>query len=283
MPRDVGYATDLAFTPVYRDCVTTGCLPEHTLVGGNAWVPKLLQNPLWRLSAENESAYQDKTILQAEAMLRKAATLTVTLTTSDTVKIATVRVVNHTGHKLPTGYPEGRQMWVNLQAFDSSNQMIYESGAYNSVTGQLNRDADVKVYEAKQGITPELATVLGLNPGESFHFVLNNAVIKDNRIPPKGYSPALFDQPGLRPVGVTYLDGQYWDDTVYILPLETDRVRVTLYYQTSSREYINFLQFNGGVDGLTLSQLWAESKSPPKIMAQAWLPGFISFFPLIMK
>jgi mono/diheme cytochrome c family protein len=283
MPRSSGYAADLAFTPVYRNCVTTGCLPEHSLVGGNAWVPQLLQNPLWRLSAESESAYLNATILQAETMLQKAATLTVTLTTSDTVKLASVRVINHTGHKLPTGYPEGRQMWINLQAFDSSNQLVYESGAYNSLTGQLDRDVDVKVYEAKQGITPELASVLGLNPGESFHFVLNNTVIKDNRIPPQGYTQAIFDQPGLRPVGATYLDGQYWDDTVYTLPLETDRVLVTLYYQTSSKEYINFLQSNGGVDGLTLGQLWADSKSPPQIMAQAWIPDYLSYYPIIMK
>jgi uncharacterized repeat protein (TIGR01451 family) len=283
MSRGVGYAADLAFTPIYRDCETTGCLPEHNLVGGNAWVPELLQNPIWRLSAENESAFLNSTILQAESMLRKAATLTVTLTTSDTVKIVAVRVINRTGHKLPTGYPEGRQMWINLQAFDVYDQLIYESGAYNLLTGQLNRDVDVKVYEAKQGITPKLASVLGLSPGESFHFVLNNTVIKDNRIPPQGYNQDLFDQPGLRPVGVTYLDGQYWDDTIYSLPIETARVFATLYYQTSSLEYIDFLQTNGGVDGLTIGQLWAESMSPPRIVAQAWSPNYEFFFPYIAK
>jgi hypothetical protein len=283
MASGVGYAADLAFTPIYRDCETTGCLPEHTLVGGNAWVPELLQNPLWRLSAENESTYLNSTILQAEAMLRKAATVTVTLTTSDTVKVATVRVINHTGHKLPTGYPEGRQMWINLQAFDSFDQLIYESGVYNLLMGQLNRDVDIKVYEAKQGITPQLASVLGLSPGESFHFVLNNMVIKDNRIPPQGYTQDLFDQPGLRPVGATYLDYQYWDDTIYTLPLDADRVLATLYYQTSSKEYIDFLQKNGGVDGLALGQLWRELMSPPRIVAQAQTPNLTFFFPLIAK
>jgi hypothetical protein len=283
MARATGYATDESFTPIYRDCETTGCLPEHTLVGGNTWVPELLQNPLWRLSAENESVYLDATIQQAKGMLRKAATLTVTLTTSEIEKVATVRVTNQTGHKLPTGYPEGRQMWLNLRAFNASGQLIFESGAYNTQTGELIRDADIKVYEAKQGITPELASVLGLLPGESFHFVLNNTVIKDNRIPPQGFSQALYDQPGLRPVGATYLDGQYWDDTQYTLPPETDRVIARLYYQTSSKEYINFLQSNGGVDGLTLGQLWAQSKSPPEVMVQAHSGNFIYFYPIILK
>ena len=173
MQRAIGQAVDVAFDPVYRDCQTTGCLPEHIFVGGNTWVPTLLQNPAWRLNAEYDNWALDETIAQAELMLEKAALVTVTLATSDTVQIATVRVINQTGHKLPTGYPEGRQMWLNLLAYDEDNNLIYQSGAYNPLTGQLQRDADVKVYEAKQGMTTDLAAFLGQPVGESFHFVLN--------------------------------------------------------------------------------------------------------------
>jgi hypothetical protein len=125
--------------------------------------------------------------------------------------------------------------------------------------------------------------VLGLPPGESFHFVLNNTVVKDNRIPPQGYTQALYDQPGLRPVGANYLDGQYWDDTQYALPLETEGVAVTLYYQTASREYVQFLESHGGVDGLTLGQLWAASKSPPRMMTRTQDGKFICYLPIIEK
>ncbi|MBN1248125.1 MAG: PQQ-dependent sugar dehydrogenase, partial [Anaerolineae bacterium] len=44
MERQAGTATDAAFNPMTRDCTTpvtaggAGCLPEHTMVGGNAWV-----------------------------------------------------------------------------------------------------------------------------------------------------------------------------------------------------------------------------------------------------
>jgi hypothetical protein len=207
-------------------------------------------------------------------MLRKAASVTVDVAAGGSNKTATVRVTNSSGHKLPTGYPEGRQMWINLKAYNANNQLIYETGAYNPATGQLNRDASIKVYEAKQGLTPELAVLLPHSAGESFHFVLNNTVIKDNRIPPQGYTQAAFDKPGLRPVGATYLDGQHWDDTAYTLPLQTERVLVTLFYQTSSKEYIDFLRNNGGVDGLALGGLWDSLKSPPEVMAQAWWPDY---------
>jgi hypothetical protein len=119
--------------------------------------------------------------------------------------------------------------------------------------------------------------------GETFHFVLNNEVIKDNRIPPRGYSQAAFDQPGLRPVGAVYTDGQYWDDTVYTLPETAVRVVATLYYQTSSKEYIDFLRVNGGVDGATLGELWETAKSPPEVMAVAWFPDFSLYLPLIYR
>jgi len=281
MPRVTGYATDAAFNPVNRDCGTDGCLPIHTFVGGNTWVPELLQNPDWRLSAESESPYLDSTMLEAETMLGKAASVTVTLTTSGTGKIATVRVINQSGHKLPTGYPEGRQMWINLKGYDSNHNVVYESGAYNWFDGTLDRDADIKVDEAKQGITPDLAAVLGVQPGESFHFVLNNTVIKDNRIPPRGYTVINYDKPGLRPVGAVYADGQHWDDTVYSIPPKTVLVHATLYYQTSSSEYIDFLRTNGGVDGLALGALWDGSKSPPQVMASAWSDELRIYFPLI--
>jgi uncharacterized repeat protein (TIGR01451 family) len=283
LPRATGTATDAAFNPILRDCQTSGCLPEHVMVGGNTWVPQLLQDPSWRLNAGGESVYLHDSLLEARVMLRKAAALDVTLTASDTVKIATVRVTNQTGHKLPTGYPEGRQMWINLKAFAADGQLVYESGGYDAATGQLQRDVGVKVYETKQGITPELAALLGKPSGASFHFVLNNTIVKDNRIPPRGYQQDLFDQMGLRPVGASYADGQYWDDTVYLLPSETERVFVTLYYQTASKEYVDFLLAWGGVDGLVLGELWESLKSPAEIVAQAWLPSHDVYLPLIVR
>jgi len=279
----VGTAADAAFNPVQRDCQTTGCLPEHTMVGGNTWTPQLLQDPAWRLGAPAEAPFLHETISRAQQMLRKAATMTVTLTASDTVKIATVRVTNHAGHKLPTGYPEGRRMWLNLRAFDADSTLVYESGAYDPATGQLQQSPDTKVYEIKQGITPELAAALGKPSGASFHFVLNNTVNKDNRIPPRGYLQTLYDKPGLRPVGAIFADQQHWDDTTYILPAHTEQVIVTLYYQAASKEYVDFLQANGGLDGLALSNLWQSLKSPPEMMARAWVPSHDLYLPVLFK
>lgn len=282
--RQRGLAANPAFNPTYRDCETTGCLPAHVMAGGNAWVPKILQDPRWRLNNPIDAQALNATAEAARSMLRRAATLSVNLEQAGNQKIATVRVINETGHKLPTGYPEGRRMWLHVRAYDAGGQLLYESGAYNDNTGKLTLDANIKVYEAKQGITPELAAVVGLNAGPSFHFALNNATYKDNRIPPRGYTVEAFDQPGMRPVGATYIDGQYWDDTVYSVPANTVRIEVTLYYQTASSDYIDFLRELGGADGAVLGQLWDDSKSPPEIVAEASFPApNLIFLPVSQK
>jgi hypothetical protein len=285
MRRTTGRAADDIYNPIDRDCITTGCLPAHQLVGGNSWVPQILQDSRWRLYNPADAAYLNNTVILARDMLRQAATVTVTLTTSDTQKIAVVRVTNETGHKLPTGYPEGRRMWLNLKAYDADDALIYESGSYDPATGSLDLSHQPKIYEAKQGLTPQLAELLDKPEGESFHFVLNNTVIKDNRIPPRGFSAAALNTVGLEPVGVTSYDpGQYWDDTIYSdLPITTTRVVTILYYQTASKEYIEFLRANGGLDGATLGTLWDSSKSPPEVMAFAADPPRPIYLPLIFK
>ena len=174
-------------------------------------------------------------------------------------------------------------MWLNLRAYDAEGALVYETGVYDWGQGRLIRDSDIKVYEVKQGLTPDLAAQLGLPAGEGFHFVLSNTVIRDNRIPPRGYTQAAFDQPGLRPVGVVYADGQHWDDTVYTVPVATDRVIVTLWYQVASREYIEFLEARGGIDGLAVGQLWDGLQSPPEAMAVAWTSGYVYYLPMVLR
>ncbi len=281
MVRQTGYAAEVFFNADYRDCHTSGCLPAHIFAGGNAWIPKILQDARWRLHNAPDAPLLDATAAAAVSMLQRAATVEVDLVAAGNQKAATVRVINETGHKLPTGYPEGRRMWLNLRAYDAAGQLVYESGAYNPQTGKLTEDAAIKVYEAKQGLTPEMAAVVGMQPGPTFHFALNNTVYKDNRIPPRGYTVAAYDRPGLRPVGATYADGQYWDDTTYNVPAGTVRVVARLYYQTASSDYIDFLAGGGGADGATLAAMWQDSKSPPVLVNQATFPApNVSYIPL---
>ena len=103
----------------------------------------------------------------------------------------------------------------------------------------------------------------------SFHLVLNNVVESDNRIPPVGFTNAAFESIGAQPVGYSYEDGQHWDDTSYAIPEDATQAVVTLYHQTSSKEYMEFLRDSNTTDDkgqIAYDQWVLEGKSAPIAM-----------------
>ena len=132
-------------------------------------------------------------------------------------------------------------MWLNVKFLDSGGATVAELGAYDWDSASLTTE-DTKVYEAHVGMTPEMAKTTGLPAGESFHLVLNNVVLSDNRIPPVGFTNAAFETVFAQPVNYSYEDGQHWDDTLFDIPEGTIQAVVTLYHQTTTKEYIEFLR-----------------------------------------
>lgn len=262
--RDVtGKASNRPSGPVRSD------LALHDLTGGNTFIPRLVAD---LYAAEVDTAELNDGMQRARYMLQNAAHLDLQVSPLWNGWRARVRVTNETGHKLPSGYPEGRRMWIQVQAWDEADLLVYESGAYDTATATLVRDTDAKVYECELGISAALSPVVGLPAGQSFHFILNDQVYKDNRIPPRGFTNAGFAAVQAAPVGAAYADGQHWDDTDYDLPAATRRVTATLWYQTTSREYVEFLRDANTTDtrGETLYQGWlAHGKSTPETMATA--------------
>ncbi len=271
--------------------------PMHDQTGGNYWVFPLIQYQDQQgtlrlgggLSAEQIEAMDDGT-LRAKQHLTQAATLDVS---GDLV-----RITNMTGHKVITGYPEGRRMWLNIKWYDSSGAEMTadEVGAWGELPMTATNPVDgttfvpksivnladprLKVYEVHPAMTKEWADVLrsvgypanmplsfdrltgqpdftlgelaALPAGgyhETFHFALNNHVASDNRIPPYRMSydealrrnalPVPGSQYGGSPGGVY----QHWDefDIGAIAPAGAAGAALTLYYQGTSWEYVQFL------------------------------------------
>jgi hypothetical protein len=239
-------------------------MPRHDFTGGNTFIGDILPD-FYPEDVEVTALQAAKA--RATTMLQLAATLSVT---PEEYGI-TVRVTNETGHKLPSGYPEGRRIWLNVKGYDDQGAQVFESGAYDAETAELSHDDQVKIYQIKPGLTAGLAGVLSLPAGPSFHFVLNDTIYSDNRIPPRGFTNAAFELIQSPPVAHIYADGQYWDDTGYTLPSSTDSVVVSLYYQTISKEYVEFLRDANMTNsaGQDFYDAWAaHGKSTPVLMAQ---------------
>ena len=283
--------------------------PMHDLTGGNYWMPQVMQYmdgagtlQFGGSLSSDEIDGMNAGVLRAESNLDNAASLAVTGNT--------LKVVNLTGHKLISGYPEGRRMWLNIVWKDAGGVTVREDGEYgplvvsfdvndddsvdtgDTVNTLLNLDdPNTKIYEAHGAITQEWATKLitvsasygsvpvafdrltgavtytvsdiaALNPGEyheTFHFVLNNKVVKDNRIPPYGmdYSESL--KRSILPVPATQYGNpgaggtfNYFDDFAMNTPPGAVSATVSLMYQPTSWEYIQFLDHanNGSVANL---------------------------------
>jgi hypothetical protein len=241
-------------------------LPLHDLTGGNYFIPDVLPA---LFPAEVNSIRLDAGKQRAIGMLQKAASLELVAENVEYFPAVKVIVTNETAHKLPSGYPEGRRIWLNVKAYDELDNLVYETGAYDPATGVLTHDEDLKIYEIHPGLSPGLAAAVGLPAGQSFHFVLNDTVYFDNRIPPRGFTNAAFETVQSPPVGYGYPDGQYWDETTYVLPTDAVFVAVTLYYQSTSKEYIEFLKNTNVTNtaGQVLYDAWVnQGRAAPVVM-----------------
>lgn len=239
-------------------------MPQHAFNGGNTWVLKAVRELYPDIETGLNDDIVNESISRAVEMLENASDMELSRTGSD----LKVRIINYTGHKLPTGYHEGRIMWINVKFYNAADQLIAERGAYDFATGEVS-EHDTKVYEAKMGLDAAVAAATGRPQGESFHFLLNNEYLSDNRIPPMGFTNANFASVQAAPVNYTYVDGQHWDDTMYAIPAGAAKALVNVYYQTTSKKYIEFLRDTNKTDAkgqIAYDQWVMHGRSSPTVM-----------------
>jgi len=205
-------------------------LPVHEFVGGNAWMPQVL-NGQYGTALNRSAEYQRTAQLAVDNLQLHSATLDLRLgsVAADRLPVQ-VRVTNLSGHKLPTGFVEARRMWLELTAYDADGKAFWHSGVWDATTRTcVERDAQGR---------------------PQFHTLLANCVVRDTRIPPAGFS--IGDDPLLQPIGRNYaaLPGGHlanYDDVDYAVALPAGvkwpvSVQARLRYQVLTRDYADFLR-----------------------------------------
>jgi Cytochrome c554 and c-prime len=264
---------------------------RHDLVGANRFMVELLKQEFGSMGANLISdELFDNTLARMDELVGTAATLDVEA--PDEVDLnaglgeLAVRVTNNTGHKLPSGYSEGRIMWLEVVA-EYAGETVWSSGRWDQTAGTIEQDAQLRTYDA---VGEQLAT------GTTFHLLLNDHWRHDTRIPPLGLVPDLQTDP----VGDRYaltVDGVWpnYDDHAYafeaapaivdVTPddLRDDELTVTvrLRYLINTPEYIEFLggQSEAGADLATLFDA-AGGAVPVLLAEQAVAIPIVGFGPV---
>jgi len=281
-----------------RGAPTRDDLPLHDLTGGNQWISRILASadpngPVYDpynyaiLSGQKYAGAQidvgglsgyGQALLdgsnRAIQQLEMAATLSIVNEDAGSV---TIRVQNNGGHKLISGFPEGKRMFLNLKFFDVNGNLIGEINPYEPLVTSQDA-AGNEVYVSGGDIvvkTEELVWECEMNSSltgeaKSFHFALGTDRHKDNRIPPKGFDATLMYDRLAQPMWAGseapdyFTSAEYaggYDNVTITKPTETASWFATLYYQTTSKDYIEFLkdEITGAVQTLPSSAYIAQT------------------------
>ena len=166
---------------------------QHQFAGGNAFMINLIKQNKTALNITSPDVNFDSTLAATYRLLQQKTVgllLTLDSIANDTLYIK-VRVANKAGHKFPSGYPSRRAV-LQLVVTDQDQDTMFQSGTFDSnyeVQGInagyephyniINSTTQVQLYEMVMG-----------DVNSDFTTVLERAdhMLKDNRIPPEGFT-----------------------------------------------------------------------------------------------
>jgi hypothetical protein len=258
---------------------------RHLFVGGNAYLLELLADDVaWtgsKVSADELRAAAER----SREHLRSAAEVAILAATPEGENlVVTVEIDNHTGHKLPTGYPS-RRVFLHLRALDAGGAVLFESGAWDESGALLgaggaridgpgvilpHRDTiesadEVAIYSAVPVDAAGLPTHLALDSAGGY--------ARDNRLLPEGFSPTGAFADWIAPVGTDgdadFAPGS--DRVKYHLPggAQIARVEVEVLYQSLSAATVEALATLPNAAAARFSLRAAARAPAPVVLAAA--------------
>ncbi|HEX5061989.1 MAG TPA: hypothetical protein VFV99_21620 [Kofleriaceae bacterium] len=239
---------------------------RHTFVGGNSYILTLLADAIEWSGVGIDASELLASAARDDAHLATAARLTVTDSHREGGSIvATVRVENLTGHKLPTGYPS-RRVWLHVTARNAGN-VVFESGNVATLTAQPHRD-EITAPEQAQVWEATLVDAAG----QPTHRALDaRRYGKDDRILPKGFAPTSTDRARTAPVGVagdaSFVAGS--DDVMYrfAAPAGTT-IEIELLYQALRPEIVDAIEASATPAGSRFVDLARARPVTPIVIAR---------------
>jgi len=171
---------------------------EHTFLGANTVMQDMLKNFKTELGISEDitaEAFQESIERNREFLKTSASLELQNAAVSDDKLTMDVKITNHTGHKLPSGY-HTRRVYLHVLVTDADGQLIYENGLIRpdgSIAG-VSEDANPDSYEVHYDRITSATQVqvyqgiVGDANDEITHSLLAaTQFLKDNRLTPAGF------------------------------------------------------------------------------------------------
>jgi len=260
---------------------------RHTFVGGNVYMQNLLKNNIDSLGLTAEPEHFDSTIARTENGLKE---LSVELTASskyrfqDNLLEVKLFIKNLTGHKIPTGIPF-RRMWIHLKVEQGIGNVVFESGQWDATGKIINYNSDYEPHYDVINSEEQVQVYEGVfvNNEQQVTYALLRAYeyIKDNRLPPQGFSTShlsydttkivgnAVDDPNFNRIGM--VQGTGGDSVTYLIPaLPNAEYRITaeVCYQTIKTELVDHIRPINNGDINRFVNMYDALPNVPFIMKQ---------------
>ena len=179
--------------------------------------------------------------------------------------VSTVAVENLTGHKFPTAYPS-RRAWLVFTIIDDLGDTVFTSGTWDNTYEITALDSS---YEPHHDIitTPEQVQIYQAipkdhNENKTYTLLRIAGYLKDNRIPPRGYTSNGIAADSTAILGAAGTDTNFNKDgntegtgidrvTYQVQGLNTSRsytVDAKMVYQTLAPRFVDDLLSHNGID-----------------------------------
>ena len=186
----------------------------HQFAGANSFMLNILKDNKTYLGIDVPDSYFDSTILYSNNNLTQNTVLLSLV--QDSINLDTayfkVSLTNKAGHKFPSGYPSRRAVvqFVVIKSngdtlfrsgiFGSNYEINFSSGAFQNHYNVINQQTQTQIYEMVMGDVNNNKTT-----------ILERAFthLKDNRLPPSGFTTTHYTYDTVKIVGGALIDSDF--------------------------------------------------------------------------
>ncbi len=259
----------------------------HQLAGANVFMGRLLKQNSESIGVTATPAQFDSTINRSLRMLQQQSinlTMVEKDRTNDSLFIE-LTLKNKAGHKFPSGFPS-RRAFIELIAIAETGDTVFHSG---------KTDADFNIIGEDNGFEPHYNVIKSNNQVQIYEMVMGDVNgnkttslergyvhLKDNRLPPEGFTTSHLSYDTIQIVGHAATDpdfnkesgnqGTGSDRVHFNIPLNKFYGQVQIiakvYYQTVNKRWLDEMFSYTSNDINTFKSYYQNSNRSPVLVAQ---------------